>query len=357
MKIEFDLVWKLGSDSTEAVDDSLFSVLEGIRDSGSLQVASKHADLSYRHAWGLLGTWAARLGRPLAVLERGRGSQLTELGSVLLATREQVQARLTRQFAQLAAELTPRLEAPASTVLRRWRVYASHDLALLKLRDLISQACGIELEIETHGSLDCLEALARRRCNVAGFHVAGAESAETWLRNTLGRTHPQPIRLIEFARREQGLMLRQGLEKTVNSLTGLARSNVRFINRQRGSGTRILFDDLLRRANLRASDIRGYYDEEFTHLAVAATIAGGGADAAFGIRAAAAQFALPFVPLERETYYLACREERADAEPIAQLVAFLQGATFRAECATMPGYEVMHAGDNSSVSMRRKRAA
>ena len=357
MKVELEVHWKLGAENTARFDAAIFALLAGIRETGSLQEASKGVGLSYRHAWGLLGEWAARLGRPLAELKRGRGSQLTPLGSALIAAREQVESRYSPEFTRVASDLARQLSDPAPLAARRWNLFASHDLALLKARDSIAHACGIELEIETHGSLDCLEALARRRCNVAGFHVAGGESAESWLRNTLGRAHSQTIRLIEFARREQGLMLRHGLEKTVRSIADLARSNVRFINRQRGSGTRILFDDLLKHAHLRPGDIRGYYDEEFTHLAVAATIAGGGADAAFGIRAAAAQFALPFVPLERETYYLACREERGDAEPLARLIAFLQSAEFRAECAALPGYDIMHAGDNSSINMRRARAA
>lgn len=353
MKVELELHWKVGLNSAAPLDRAVFALLDGIQESGSLQVACRRASLSYRHAWGLLGEWATTLGRPLAELKRGRGSQLTALGSALLAARQQLESQFAQEFARLGSELAREFADPAPAVARRWRVFASHDLVLLKARDPISRACGVDLEIEIHGSLDCLDALARRRCNIAGFHVGGDEMPEIWLRYAATRASAQPIRLIELARREQGLMLRSDLETKIRSLTDVARSGIRFVNRQRGSGTRALFDRLLKDAGLRAVDIRGYQDEEFTHLAVAATIAGGGADAAFGIRAAAAQFRLPFVPLEHETYYLACREERTDVEHIARLVAYLQSGEFRAICGAMPGYDASQSGRNSLLGGAR----
>jgi putative molybdopterin biosynthesis protein len=150
-------------------------------------------------------------------------------------------------------------------------------------------------------------------------------------------------------------MLRAGLETKIHTLADVARSGARFVNRQRGSGTRTLFDRLLKAEKLRTIDIRGYQDEEFTHLAVAATIAGGGAEAGFGIRAAAAQFGLPFVALERETYYLACREDRPDVAHIARLVTFLKSAEFRAVCAALTGYDTSNSGSDTLFSARRTR--
>jgi putative molybdopterin biosynthesis protein len=355
MKVELNLRWKLGIDAVAPLDDSLFALLAGIQETGSLQKACRRAGISYRHAWGLLSSSAKALGKPLAELSRGRGSQLAPLGSALLSARAQVESRLAPELARIAHELAHELTAPAPAIARRWRVFASHDLALLSAREALSVACGVELDLETHGSEDCLDALARRRCNIAGFHLAGDESPEAWLRDSFGRTPDRPIRLIEFAKREQGLMLRPGLETKINSLTDVARTGARFVNRQRGSGTRTLLDRLLKEENLRGIDIRGYQDEEFTHLAVAATIAGGGAETGFGIRAAAAQFGLPFVPLERETYYLACREDRPDTGHIARLITFLRSAEFRAVCAALPGYDAAHSGDDSLIGAHRTR--
>ena len=350
MKVELNLRWNLGMDSAAPLDDSIFELLAGIQETGSLQKACRRARLSYRHAWGLLTASAVALGKPLAELSRGRGSQLAPLGSALLAARARVESRLAPELTQIAHELAEALASPAPATARRWRVFASHDLALLNAREALSQACGVELDLETHGSDDCLEALARRRCNIAGFHISGDESPATRLRDSLARAGDRPIRLVEFAKREQGLMLRAALATKIHTLADLARSGARFVNRQRGSGTRTLFDRLLKAEKLRAVDIRGYPDEEFTHLAVAATIAGGGADAGFGIRAAAVQFGLPFVPLERETYYLACREDRPDTGHISRLVAFLRSAEFKAVCAALPGYDATHSGSDTLFS-------
>ncbi len=357
MKVELNLRWNLGIDAAAPLDDSLFALLEGIQETGSLQKACRHAGVSYRHAWGLLASSADVLGKPLAELSRGRGSQLAPLGSALLAARAQIESHLAPELARISQGLAQELTSPAAAIARRWRMFASHDLALLNARDALSHACGVDLDIETHGSDDCLDALARRRCNIAGFHLAGDESPEALLRNVLGRNPERPIRLIEFAKREQGLMVSPAFAGKINSIADVARSGARFVNRQRGSGTRTLFERLLKEENLRSVDIRGYQDEEFTHLAVAATIAGGGAEAGFGIRAAAAQFGLPFVPLERETYYLACREERPDAEHISRLVAFLRSADFRAVCAALPGYDATQSGRDSLFSAGRTRQA
>ena len=355
MKVELNLRWNLGIDTAAPLGDALFALLAGIQETGSLQKACRRAGVSYRHAWGLLAASATTLGKPLAELNRGRGSHLAPLGSALLAARSQVESHLAPELARIAQGLAQELSAPAPAIARRWRVFASHDLALLNAREALSRTCGVGLDLETHGSDDCLDALARRRCNIAGFHLAGDESPEIALRDSLGRATDRPIRLIEFAKREQGLMLRTGFESKIGSIEDIARSGARFVNRQRGSGTRTLFDRLLKEANLRGIDVRGYQDEEFTHLAVAATIAGGGAEVGFGIRAAAVQFGLPFVPLERETYYLACREERPDAEHIARLVAFLKSAEFRAVCAALPGYDTTQSGSDSLLSTRRTR--
>jgi molybdate-binding protein len=149
-------------------------------------------------------------------------------------------------------------------------------------------------------------------------------------------------------------MLTQGLAAQIKSLTDLARGGQRFLNRQRGSGTRALLDELLREAGLRPAMIRGYQDEEFTHLAVAASIAGGGAEAGFGIRAAAERFGLAFVPLAKETYYLATRADSAIAPSFSRIAAWLRGAAFRTLCQDLAGYDTTHAGEESLFEPPRR---
>jgi molybdate-binding protein len=119
---------------------------------------------------------------------------------------------------------------------------------------------------------------------------------------------------------------------------------LRFVNRQRGSGTRLLIDRLIDDAKIDASALSGYGTEEFTHPAVAATVASGGADAGFGLRAAAADYGLAFVPLVRERYFLAVRAKDAQEAPVARLIEALRSPEFGRLARRLPGYDAAGAG-------------
>lgn len=353
LRVELDLAWRVGGREPTRFDSALFMLLEGIADSGSLRTAAGHAGMSYRHAWGQLASWAETLGRPLATLERGRGTQLTALGVGLLASRRKIEARLGPELARAAAEVVASFSRPDAGTARKLTIHASHDLALIKARERLADAYGLEIDLQIHGSRDCLESLARRRCDLAGFHTAPDEALESVLRDLFPRGVPEPIRVYPLFRREQGLVTRHGQTPPVTTIADIATSGARFINRQRGSGTRILIDRLLRQAGVRPSDVRGYQDEEFTHLAVAATVAGGGADAGFAIRAAAVQFGLDFTPLAIETYHLACREARVREDEVQRLLAFVHGAEMKSICAALPGYDASDAAASHRIGRRR----
>jgi len=357
LRVELDLRWRLGRREAMPFDDALFALLQGIDESESLQSAARRAGLSYRHAWGLLNGWAKALGRPLASLERGRGTRLTALGARLLLLREKTEAHLGPELARIGAELAATLDETDAGVARRLRIHASHDLALRSATERLAQAHGFDIDLAVLGSRDSLESLARRRCDVAGFHTAPDTSLEAVLGEAFPKGIPEPILAYRLFQREQGLITATGAQPPVRTLADLARTGARFINRQRGSGTRTLFDRLLVEAGLRPGDVRGYQDEEFTHLAVAATIAGGGADVGFGIRAAAAQFGLGFTPLAVETYYLACRELRSRDEPIPSLIAFLRSEEFQDICRNLPGYDSTDAGRSRRIAPHRTRRA
>ena len=131
-------------------------------------------------------------------------------------------------------------------------------------------------------------------------------------------------------------MLPHGNPRRIRQLSQLARPGIRFINRQAGSGTRLLFDALLADAGINPSRIAGYDMEEFTHGAVAASVASGMADAGFGIEAAARQAHLAFVPLARERYFLAFRNP--DSPATTRLLAFLRTTKWRNMLAQYRGY-------------------
>ena len=132
-------------------------------------------------------------------------------------------------------------------------------------------------------------------------------------------------------------------------LADVAARGLRFVNRQRGSGTRLLVDQLLARAKVGARDVAGHDREEFTHAAVAATVASGGADAGFGLCAAAAEYGLAFVPVMRERYFLAVRAKDLKSPAVARLVSLLRTPDFARLARRFAGYRSGGAGSVTTL--------
>ena len=337
--IRFDLSWLSPPDVESGADRPLLELLAGIRAHGSIAGAAKAARLSYRHAWGMLSRWEQLLGRPVVVPEQGRGAKLAPLGERLLEADLRIRRRLEPTLARLSAELDRQFAASLGKQEPALRIVASHDLALLQLRDLALQS-GLALDLHVRGSSESLAAYARGECELAGFHlIAGRTDLD--LRHWLA---PRQDAVLRFATRRQGLMVKRGNPKRIGSISDLARPAVRFVNRQEGSGTRVLLDRLLGEAGVRPRQIRGYAVEEYTHLAVAATVASGMADAGFGIEAAAARHGLAFVPIATENYLLACRHARLKTKPVVALRKLMASAAFRKATAGLAGYDLLGAG-------------
>ena len=337
--VRFDLSWLAPPDAERGADRLLLELLAGIRAGGSIAGAAKALRLSYRHAWGTINRWEKLLGREVVFLERGRGATLAPLGEQLLEAELRIRRRLEPTLARLSSELDRQFGASLGVTEPVLRITASHDLALLQLRDLAADK-GLPLDLQVRGSSESLAAYSRGDCDLAGFHlVVGRPDLD--LRQWLD---PRRDALIRFAARRQGLMVKRGNPKRIRAISDLARQTVRFINRQAGSGTRALLDRLLADAGVKPRQIRGYAVEEYTHLAVAATVASGMADSAFGIEAAAARHGLDFVPIETEEYLLACRLGRLKARPVVTLRKLMASAAFRKGTADFAGYDFSRAG-------------
>ncbi len=335
VKIAFEVRWAI--DGRE-LDARLLPLLRAIAAHGSLNQAVRELTLSYRHAWGMLGELETALGEPLVRLERGRGARLTALGERFLATQDALAARvapLLDEQAEATARALTGLRAPGGS---RVTVSASHDLALGRLRDALAGSRACRLDLHFQGSLDCLAALSAGRCDFAGFHVPDLPGRNLLLAQYLPHLKGRSLRVIHFVTRQQGLMVAAGNPLGLGRLADLARMRARFVNRQLGSGTRLAFDHLLAAGGIAATQITGYEVEEFTHVAVAATIASGMADAGFGIEAAARQHGLGFVPLMTERYFLAAREATLKRPGPRALLAAVEGAAFRKILRDLPGY-------------------
>lgn len=341
--------WQLAGDAADDVagelDARLMPLLDAIATTHSLAAAVVECAISYRAAWGLLREYEGLLGSPLVRLERGRGASLTPLGLTFLAARKTAERRLETVLPGLGVALSTPVPDARRVPAHVLRIAASHDLVLAALAENLPQlAPGLSVQTEFQGSLRALRAYADGHADLAGFHVPrGGKLA--WSPAEFRRfLRLRSDRLIRFIEREQGLILPQGNPARVRSLRDVAAKGLRFVNRQRESGTRLLIDQLLADAGIPASAIAGYANEEFTHAAVAATIASGGAEVGFGLRAAAHAYRLDFIPLAREQYFLAVRARDLGNAATAMLVELLRSAAFVQLVRRFPGCSAADAG-------------
>jgi putative molybdopterin biosynthesis protein len=220
-------------------------------------------------------------------------------------------------------------------------IFASHDLALPALRDIASQRHRLHIDLRFAGSVDALEALSAGRCLVAGFHVPSLQGRSPLFAQAMKpRLKPGLHKLIGCLRRAQGLMVARGNPLQLHDLSGVTRSRARFVNRQAGSGTRLLMDHLMQAEGLAADAIPGYLQEaENSHVAVAAAIASGSADVGPGIEAAARQFGLDFVPLVVEDYFLVCLKDALEHPAVLKLRQALDSPDWLRALERLPGYQ------------------
>jgi putative molybdopterin biosynthesis protein len=350
------LHYALGSAAAPAlVRNPLLDLLQAVSAHGSISAAARVLGLSYRHVWGELKRWELELGQPLILWEKGQAARLSEFGAKLLLAERQVQARLLPQIEALRADLERAFAIAFDDSVHVLSFHASHDEALAALGDA-ARAGGLHLDVRFTGSVDAIRALNEGRCTMAGFHVrlpavpgsqAGASHSQRIYKPLL---RPGLHKLIGFARRSQGLIVARGNPLRLRGLLDLARPGVRFVNRARGTGTRVVLDELLGEVGLAPSAIRGYIDDEPSHAAVAQAVASGQADAGFGLEASARSRGLDFVPLVEEAYFLACLKSTLDQPATRALLVVLRTAAWQQRLAQLPGYAPMQCGEVLSMS-------
>jgi molybdate-binding protein len=285
------------------------------------------------------------MGQKLVVLTRGRGTCLTTYGTRLAGITDWLEPRVAQRLEDLGDELARYLDVPVDGAAPRVLVHASHDIALLKLKERLGRHFAVDLRFE--GSLNSLDSLARGDCDIAGFHLPEPAALLGPLLAEFGaRLNAREHYVVCLLSRHQGFMTAKNNKRRVRSIAELARLRLKFVNRERGSGTRLLFDALLAKEGLGPADIVGYDHEEFTHMATAATIRAGMADVTFGIEAAARSHGLAFVDLVTEHYYLACRRSSAARIAVDAMVATAQSGVFARAIARIGGYDNASAGGN-----------
>ncbi len=316
----------------------LLQLLTAIRDHGSISSAAARANLSYRHAWGILRDFELEFCAPLLQKSRGKGTSLTPLAEKLIWADKRITARLTPILESFASELEAILTSASTTL----RITASHGFAVNALIKQLNSD-NVPVEINYRGSLEAVAALSRNECDLAGFHVPVGEfkhAAKPYLK----WLDPQQHALIHLAYRIQGLFIAKGNPKNIQGLADLQRKDVRFVNRQTGSGTKILLELLLTKEKISTKDIADYGSVEYTHSAVAAYVASNMADVGFGVETAARRFDLDFIPIARENYLFACKAGALDQNLLKSTRDILQSAAFRNTINALTGYDGSQAG-------------
>ncbi len=226
----------------------------------------------------------------------------------------------------------------------------SHDLSLDILNSFLHKYHpGKRLSSAHVGSLGGLIALKRKEAHLAGTHLLDETTGEYNISYIKQHLSGEKIALMNLTYRQQGLMVARGNPKQITGLPDLLRSEVSFVNRQGGSGTRVLLDYKLKQAGLDAAKINGYNREEFSHTGVAAIIASGAADVGLGILAAAKALDLDFIPLLQERYDLAMPLEYYESPLLQPLLNIIRGQEFKDIINSLGGYDTSETGREIAV--------
>ena len=237
------------------------------------------------------------------------------------------------------AETTAELLRPRAALEKTILIVGSHDNSLDILADEIRRdAAGITLSSSHVGSMGGLMALKRGVCHLTGVHLLDTTDGSYNLSYVRQYLPDVDVRLVNLVLRDQGLLVPKGNPKNIQSLEDLGREDVHFINRQGGSGTRILLDYRLGQLGLKPQDISGYLDEEFTHMAVAVAVLSGTADVGLGIQAAARALDLDFIPVVTEQYDLVIPDRFFQLAGIQILLKTIEGAHFKRRVEALGGY-------------------
>jgi molybdate-binding protein/DNA-binding transcriptional regulator YhcF (GntR family) len=267
----------------------------------------------------------------------------------------------------MTAGYTPdEVELSLRVALDRWRAFTSepeeippdvlrfvgsHDPAMALIAAHYHEVTeGFILQLTFTGSLGGLIALAENKADIAGCHLWD-ENTDLYNEPFIRKLLPgKKVAMLTLAHRRVGLILPPGNPHEIRNLTDLARSGIRYVNRQQGSGTRVWLDAQLHRAGIDPSNISGYQDEKMTHSEVARAISKGQADVGLGVETAALSFGLDFELLTTERYDLVIPSEKWEMESVQALDRWLGTAQAKASINNLGGYEIKETGTVTWVS-------
>jgi molybdate-binding protein len=272
--------------------------------------------------------------------ERPGRPSLTPFGDKLVWAGERLEARLRPILQNLETEINQML--PHGPLVLR--VHASHGFAVPKLRELLSREPDIDVDFRYVSNQNSLVSLVHDGCDFAGMHLPQGELRKRAIAASKGWLTPLIHRVVGLVTREVGLIVARGNPHGITTVERLLDPQIRFVNRDPDSGTWQLFEHLLAQHQLEGSHINGYEHGEFTHAAVAAYVASGMADVAFGVEAAARQFDLDFVRLLTEDYFFVCHKDILELDAVKRILKVMQGREFHGAISQVPGYQLKDPG-------------
>ncbi|GAV22615.1 molybdopterin biosynthesis protein [Carboxydothermus pertinax] len=285
--------------------------------------------------WGKVSNVAGRYC--FTPLSRG-----ASVSSTLLKTNALLRIPRFSEGYKEGMEIEINLKEPLAEVDQYLTVTGSHDLLLDLIDSFLREKYGIKLSSSHVGSLNGIVAIEKNYAKLAGVHLldpATGDYNQSYVEKRL-----KGYILINLSLREQGLIVARGNPRKISGLADLVKSGVTFVNRQKGSGTRVFLDYLLNKEKINPRQISGYEREEYTHLAVAAKVKNGLADCGLGIYAAAKIFDLDFIPLGEERYDLLLREENLEDPQVKKLLEVITSEEFKKEVERIGGYKTTLTG-------------
>ena len=244
------------------------------------------------------------------------------------------------------SEVKIRLLCPEEKLKNTVVVIGSHDPLLDELGDMLHVADNTVYMSSSHvGSMGGIMAIRRGEAHAAGCHLLDTATGE-YNRSFIRKYFPKGgVKLVSCVGRQQGLMVAKGNPLNIQKFSDIAKEGLRYVNRQKGSGTRILTDYLCRQEGLNVDTIYGYEREELTHTSVAVQIASGSADAGMGIYSAAKLYDLDFIPICIEEYDLIIPDHAWDTPQVQQMIATLKSPEFKEKILALGGYTVANPGE------------
>lgn len=236
-------------------------------------------------------------------------------------------------------------QAQPRTGLKTLHFVGSHDLAIAWIATHFADiAPGVQLQLEFTGSLPGLRSLAAGKADISGSHLWDAAEAEYNVPAIRNIFQGESTVLITLAHRQVGFMVLPGNPKNIQSLEDLVHPDVKFINRNPGSGTRVYLDSKLQETGIEPGSVQGYSTERMTHSEVAEEVAEGHADVGIGLEAAAKAYGLDFIFLTRERYDLVVRQRTFQLPAIQALTAWLKADAFHQLLHQLGGYDARESG-------------